>query len=236
MRIVTWNCGGAFRRKWSALAALGADLSIIQECEDPSQAKDAEYQRWATGHAWVGPTKNKGLGVFPRPGLSVSPVELDVGHLGLFLPCLVEDDWPLLAVWTLQAELRPNSYIGQLWQLLQAHRSILHHPGAMLVGDLNSNARWDAHYPNGNHSDVVRELAAIGLHSAYHAHHDEVHGAEPVPTFYLQRKLAKPYHIDYAFTGPQWTVMHVEVGTPARWLQYSDHMPVVVDLVRAEKF
>lgn len=212
---------------------LGADLAVIQECEDPARANDTPYQQWATGHLWVGSSKNKGLGVFPRPGLRVTPVELDLERLELFLPCLVEGEWPLLATWTRQADSPTFGYIGQLWKLLQAHSAFLKHPTSMVVGDLNSNARWDLWDRWWNHSDVVRELASLGLHSAYHAHHCAPQGGEQAPTFYLQRKLTKPYHIDYAFTGPRWVVKNVVVGSPERWLQYSDHMPVVVDLVRA---
>lgn len=233
MRVVTWNCAGALRRKWSLLTELGADLAVIQECEDPAMVQDGAYREWATGHAWAGPTKNKGLGVFPRPGLNVRPIALDLGRLELFLPCLVNDEWPLLAAWTRQAESPTFGYIGQLWKLLQAHNAFLRHPGAMLIGDLNSNARWDVWDRWWNHSDVVRDLDALGLRSTYHAHRGEPQGAEQAPTFYLQRNLAKPYHIDYTFAGPQWVVRHVEVGTPERWLQHSDHMPVVVDLERA---
>lgn len=233
MRFVTWNCAGAFRRKWSLVADLDADLAVIQECENPTLAQDATYREWATGHTWVGPTKNKGLGVFPRPGLRVTPVGLDLGRLELFLPCLVDGEWPLLATWTRQANSPTFGYIGQLWKLLQAHSAFLKHPGAMVVGDLNSNARWDVWDRWWNHSDVVRELATLGLQSAYHAHHAALQGGEQAPTFYLQRNLAKPYHIDYAFAGQQWVVKRVEVGSPEQWLQYSDHMPVVVGLERA---
>jgi len=129
---------------------------------------------------------------------------------------LVDDDWTLLAAWTRQADSPTFGYIGQLWKLLQAHSAFLKHPGGMVVGDLNSNARWDVWDRWWNHSDVVRELAALELQSAYHAHNGEAQGAEEAPTFYLQRKLAKPYHIDYAFTGPQRVVKRVEVGSPDR--------------------
>lgn len=143
MRVVTWNCAGAFRRKWSLLAGLNADVAVIQECEDPARAQDSAHSEWATGHAWVGPTKNKGLGVFPRTGVKVTTTALEFGRLELFLPCLVNDDWPLLTTWTRQADSPTFGYIGQLWKLLQAHSAFLRHPGAMVVGDLNSNTRWD---------------------------------------------------------------------------------------------
>ncbi len=36
MKIVTWNCAGAFRRKYGTLAHFDADILVIQECEDPA--------------------------------------------------------------------------------------------------------------------------------------------------------------------------------------------------------
>lgn len=86
MRIVIWNCAGAFRRKWPLLADLRADIAVVQECENPALSRDKAYSDWAFGHACVGPTKNKGIGVSPWPGLKVTPVELDLGRLELFLP------------------------------------------------------------------------------------------------------------------------------------------------------
>ncbi len=106
----------------------------------------------------------------------------------------------------------------------------------MVVGDLNSNTCWDAQLPAGNHSDVAQNLATLGLQSSHHAHRAVPQGAEQHANLYLHRHLSKPYHIDYAFSGPSWVVKHVEVGSPERWLQHSDHMPVVNDLERAEWF
>lgn len=65
MKIITWNCNGAFRKKFHLIENLGADIVVIQECEDPSKA-GGEYQEWAHNHLWIGANKNKGLGVFVK--------------------------------------------------------------------------------------------------------------------------------------------------------------------------
>ena len=209
-----------------------ADVYVVQECEDPDQVKDAAYQAWCANHLWTGTSKHKGLGVFSSSELTLQAVPMDLSPLELFLPCVVDGDWPLLATWTKQTNSPNFQYIGQLWKFLQRHRDFLRHPGAMLVGDLNSNVIWDKRARWWNHSDVVRELEDLGLQSCYHRHFSERQGQELQPTFYLHGKPEKPYHIDYGFAGPQWAVQHVEVGAVADWLEESDHMPMVFELER----
>ena len=48
MRIVNWNCNGAFRKKFSLLDQFNADIVVIQECENPEVANDKLYKEWAT--------------------------------------------------------------------------------------------------------------------------------------------------------------------------------------------
>ena len=99
----------------------------------------------------------------------------------------------------------------------------------VVIGDLNSNVRWDKWDRWWNHSDVVRELQAIGLQSAYHHCRNQAQGAESDPTFYLQRKIEKAYHIDYIFVPATWLAKSVvEVGNAEQWLATSDHMPVTL--------
>lgn len=229
MKIVSWNCNGALRKKIGVLSALTADVYIIQECEDPARCDDEQYRAWAVNHLWVGTNKNRGLGVFASPEIPLEPVELDAGPLELFLPCVVANRIALLAAWTREANSPTFRYIGQLWKYLQQHQEFLRRGEAVLIGDLNSNARWDVWDRWWNHSDVLRQLQNLGLESLYHHERTEVQGQEKTPTFFMNRRPEKAYHIDYAFLSDALLPgASLEIGSPDRWLEHSDHMPLIV--------
>lgn len=230
MRLVTWNCNGALRRKFEQLDALNADILVIQECEDPAQST-AGYQAWAGAHAWVGYGKNKGIGIFPRRGQSIDRLAWPDSGFELFLPVRVGDNVDVLGVWTQQSKSSKFSYIGQFWHYLLAHKADLR-PNTIIAGDFNSNAIWDKPRRTWNHADCVRELEELGFRSVYHHVRGEEHGQEIHPTFYLHRHLAKPYHIDFVFAHLDWLgecTVDAKIGTVDDWLALSDHMPIIFD-------
>jgi exonuclease III len=231
MRIVSWNCNGALRKKLHALHELDADVCIVQECEDPARCQDREYTSWAQNHLWVGTNKNRGLGIFAKPGITLENLPLELGPLESFLPCKVNGQISLLAAWTREANSPTFRYIGQLWKFLQLHEQFLNTEHAALIGDLNSNACWDVWDRWWNHSDVVRQLEDIGLYSLYHHTHGQTQGKESTPTFYMHRRLERPYHIDYAFLSASLrNDATLDIGSPAAWLEFSDHMPLVIKI------
>lgn len=228
MKVVTWNCNGAFRKKYSAVDHLSADLLIIQECEDPTLSTRA-YRDWAGQCLWHGDSKNKGIGVFSSSNASVRALDWEDDGLQSFLPCVVNESFTLIAVWTKYANSPNFRYIGQLWKYLQKHKARLRDSAFIPCGDLNSNARWDEWDRWWNHSDVVRELEELGAISTYHTFFGEAQGEESRPTLFHQRKPDKPYHVDYAFATPTlWRPGRdvIGVGAPANWLGVSDHMPL----------
>ena len=237
MRLVTWNCNGALRRKYAQLDLLDADILVIQECEDPAQST-AEYRSWAGEHVWVGDGKNKGIGVFARRGQGIQRLAWPDNGLQLFLPVRIGGAVDILAVWTQQTTPAKFAYIGQFWHYLRAHKASLG-PSTIIAGDLNSNQIWDKPRRTWNHSDCVRDLRELGFRSLYHEVNGEEQGQERQPTFYLHRSEAKPYHLDYVFAHEKELASGnplVSVGRPALWLASSDHMPILVDWTHTSAF
>jgi exonuclease III len=229
MRIVSWNCNGALRKKLGILQALKADIYIIQECEDPANSKDATYQQWAAGSLWVGGNKNKGLGAF-SVNARLAMLDWESSGLQLFMPFTVNEQVTVLAVWTRQANSPNFRYIGQAWKYLQAHKGKIPRRKAIVLGDFNSNTCWDEWDRWWNHSDVVRELLETGLESVYHFRTNEKQGKETQPTFFMYRRSDKPYHIDYAFVSTDiLQSTEISIGSASEWLEFSDHLPVVLD-------
>ena len=69
MKVVTWNCNGAFRNKLHALEDIGADILVIQECEDPARST-IKYLEWASDYfGWV-LIKTKELGCFQKMAMN----------------------------------------------------------------------------------------------------------------------------------------------------------------------
>ena len=230
LRIVTWNCCGAFREKFEYISTFNADIYIIQECENPAEIQHEKYQNWAKNYLWIGNTKNKGLAVFARSDFELKKLDWSnqykdhfVKH---FLPCSINQEFDLLAIW-LHRNNSPNfGYIGQLWKYLQVNKNNL--KNTIIAGDFNSNVIWDQWDRWWNHSDVVNDLREIGIESLYHRYSGEEQGKETIPTLYFQRNQEKPYHIDYVFGPPEFSkrLINFEIGKIENWLRLSDHMPI----------
>ncbi len=231
MKIVTWNANCRFREKWEAIAELGADVYVIQECENPQTCKGVSggYREFTERSLWWGERDFKGLGVFAAPGVSLVENQWEAGGHRVFGCVRVNGVLDLLAVWT--KPMGSGSYAAYVRQFLSYHALNAHRfsPDMVVMGDFNSNTQWDGRRWKDTHRDIVQALAQHGLVSAYHHVSGEEPGQESEPSFYQARRADKAYHIDYAFTAPA-RIRSCGFDNSRDWLALSDHRPLVLEL------
>ena len=236
MRIVTWKCNMALHRKLEALLSLDPDIAILQECADWATLSAKSPQIPCTDHDWIGYNHNKGLMVLSFGDFKMRRHSQYSSNFQLFLP--VEFYQPfhlgLLAVWAFNDRVAaPNANAsGFPRAALRWYREFLHSTACIVAGDFNNSVVWDTFGKESNFASIVEDIAQVGLVSAYHAERGFEFGQEPEPTLFWRKSLTEVYHIDYCFVPEQWMpkVRSVSVGDPEFWLNYSDHVPLCVDL------
>src|SRR5262245_23108705 len=104
MRIISWNCNGAFRNKLRLISELNPDILIIQECEDLRRIEfDIFSKPIHEAHWFGGENKSKGLGFFIlHEGISSLPVMWGIEE-DLVVPkviCYNDQKILLFSIWT----------------------------------------------------------------------------------------------------------------------------------------
>ena len=229
MRLITWNCNQAFRRKQHELLDLEPDIAVVPECENPAEKGD--WSAWADWR-WTGDDPHKGLGVFTRNDITISDTTV-IREADHFLH-VETDAVDVLAVWAMNDRENPRQrYIGQVHTTLETHPELIGE-NTVIAGDFNWNVTWDES-PNsplcGDFADVQAALNENGLCSAYHAARGDGFGEETEATFHMHKKEDRPYHINYAFV-PERQIesgVGVTVGRHDDWIDKSDHMPLLVE-------
>lgn len=239
MKVITWNCNMAFRKKYENILPYQPDILIAQECEHPSNYSDTFY----SDVLWIGENKKKGLGVISFNNIKMSlhksyckdykyvlPVEVNINNHKVM---------NLIAVWAQNdKEKLKKRYIGNVWCALNYYKDLLKEP-VIIAGDFNWNVIWDKEkYPlYGTLTDVINLLKQYDIHSAYHSIPDVIFGTNVVfghekdPTLYLLKKKEKAYHIDYIFSSRNFIsgIDSCFIGKYNDWIGLSDHMPVFAE-------
>ena len=228
MRIVTWNCNGAFGKKSHLVNALHPDLAIVSECTRADVDQAALFPDAPTSADWIGNNSSKGLAVFAYGAYTLERADFYDPRFKLILPLWVrgEKEFLLIAIWTLQDG---DSYIRALASAVERWSRILERESVVLAGDFNASFAFDKPRRQYKFTDIVAALGAGGVSSVYHLLRGEEHGRESEKTFYQYRHETKAHHIDYIFasTALARSATSLSVGSFHEWAAHSDHMPLV---------
>lgn len=230
MKIITWNCNWKFREKFKSIVEENADIYVIQECEDPSQANNEEYLEFAgDNYFWCGNYKDKGLGIFAKEDIKLEKIPDLNEEFDHFIALRVNDSFNLLGVWAMP------KYVEMIHDYFDANGDLFDE-NLIMCGDFNSNAIWDKEHKtkdaegnDKNQTNLVLKLEKSNLVSAYHHLNDERQGEESQATFFMYRHLDKPFHIDQVFASVD-RVKELEIGNAEKWIELSDHLPIIFEI------
>lgn len=240
MKIIEWNCQGAFRKKNDKILLFKPDILIISECENEKKLKFGNLTPKPNDFRWFGNNENKGIGIFSYSDYKFELMREYNAEFKYIIPLKVtknDKSFLLFAIWAKDNKDNHEArYIGQIWLAINYYSGLFYNE-TVLIGDFNSNKIWDYKDRVGNHSDVVEFLENKKIRSLYHLKNDENQGHEKTPTFYMYRKLEKKYHIDYCFVseniinnGFDFTILDIN-----NWIKFSDHSPIVVEIKKLPK-
>ena len=234
MKLISWNCQGAFRKKAEFILNENPDILVIQECEYPENLVFNSTTKLPNEFLWFGDNKNKGVGIFSYSDFKFQLLGEYNPDFKIVIPISVSNaqtSFILFAICANNPQDKNNQYIEQVWKAINYYDKILTDEKSILIGDFNSNKIWDRKHRIGNHSDVVERLIEKNIHSAYHKYLNQEQGKEEHPTFYLYRHKDKQYHIDYCFVSFEIyeKLENIKIGSYENWTQLSDHSPIIIN-------
>jgi exodeoxyribonuclease III len=233
MKLITWNCNMAFRKKADSVLSHNPDIVIVPECEHPEKLVFTSDCKAPRDKLWFGNNRNKGLGIFSYSDYRFKVLDVHREEFRMIVPIEVTgaaSSFILFAIWANNPADPDGHYVEQIWKALAHYDKILNSGSFILAGDFNSNTIWDRKRRAGNHSNVVKLLETKGITSMYHLKHQQLQGKEEHPTYYLYRHRNKPYHLDYCFASKDFAdrLKNVEIGSYEEWCGLSDHVPVII--------
>ncbi len=240
MKIIEWNCQGAFRKKYDKILALQPDILIVPECESEDKLEFGKHTPKPTDFFWYSDRGHKGIGVFSYSDYKFELLkEFNPKYLYIIPLKVTREDssFLLFAVWAMDNIKNPEArYIAQIWLALRYYERLLGQ-SSIFIGDFNSNQIWDQKDRLGNHTDVVEIFKRNKIFSMYHEQNKVAHGQEKEHTFHMYRKIEKPYHIDYCFASADFfkTGYDIQLGKPNDWLEHSDHVPIIIQTSNPNK-
>ena len=235
MKILTWNCKLGFsKKKAEYIKSKIADLYVIQECQQQDLIElDFIFKNKSFYCDII--ESNFGVGLFSDT--------LNFEILPEYNPCFryiipyrVFNDktqFILFAVWTKDKDISNAKieYTQQTWKAIcfSKYQKYLQ-DSVILIGDFNSTNKQKQQPHN---SQIFAKLKEYGIESAYHKIHACSDYDEEAPTLLWQMKKEQKFHCDYCFVSSDYKINSVNIGSVDEWekMKFSDHLPVIVDLV-----
>ena len=228
MKIVTWNCRGAYRTKSDKIASYKPDIAVIQECERPDKLVFKDGVDPPSTKKWFGNlvnTRYPGISIMSYTGLEFSVYESYDPSIKYCIPLKVSGHINLNIIAVM-------GNIDDVCQAVNVYRKFIASGDTLIIGDFNSYQ--NRLKSNKKHTEVVNALREMNMVSAYHEMNKMAHGDETDHTYYMHYHEEKPSHIDYCFMpmslvrkGPK-----IKIGDYDAWVRskLSDHCPIFMEL------
>lgn len=229
MKIVSWNCCKNFKEKCKEISKLGADIYIIQECENPSKLDNTEYNKFASNYIWTGDYEKQGLGIFAEDHISLEPVTKSP-DIKNFIRVCVDNSFNLIGVWT--ETIKDNSYQRHYTELLLKYyneNKSFFNENTIICGDFNADVSIKGSHAK-NFRLFIEEMEKENLYDIYHYINKEKEGEESQATFYVNKKDEFVKHLDHLFANPNKIKNNSFKILGEEWLEHSDHLPLVFEL------
>ena len=178
MKIITWNCQMAFRKKCEEVLNFQPDLLIIPECENEAKLQFGKLTPKPNDFFWYGDNPHKGIGIFSYSDFKfqLSPLFNPAFRYVIPLKVSGRKEFNLIAIWAMPNKKKHKQrYIGQVWSALQYYKKMLAED-TIIIGDFNGNQIWDKNSYTGNFTETLHFLEELDFKSLYHLAYKEQYG------------------------------------------------------------
>ena len=175
-----------------------------------------------------------GIGIVSYTNFKFTPFNPEETYNGLDMGlCGIVDakvPFQIVGVWTGPKNKR-LPYVNSVNTFLHDYHDWILGKDTIILGDFNSNLNYDFK-TKAPHQRMLNQMSELDMVSVYHEYFREKQGEETRYTYYQHRKTKSMYHIDYIFIPKKMLgrVNNVYVGDYKEWSQFSDHMPIIIDI------
>ncbi|MGY3764929.1 hypothetical protein ACWOAH_00010 [Vagococcus vulneris] len=197
MKIVSWNCLGAFRLKRKFIESFEADLYIISEVESVDKL-GVDFTDGTVNYQYIiFDDDKKGLLAYSKKH-KVQRDDIQDLHMRYFLPVTCNNQ-KFVGIWT------KDYYVSDIYTYCLANDNNL--SDRIFIDDFNSSVNFDRNTVRKyrGFSNLNNWFTSKGYISAYHLKENEEYGQESQHTYWTSIKIngekqkKNRYHIDYCF-------------------------------------